>query len=235
MTRQKEEASVENVFVSWSGGKDCCLALHRAVAKGLKVCCLLNMVSEDGQQSRSHGLAAKWLQMQAQAMGIRLVQRPTTDAGYETEFTSTLLALKQEGITAGVFGDIDFNAHREWIERVCASAGMVPHLPLWLEDQTDLLQEFIASGFQAVVVATKADLLGEEWLGRTVDAGFLNDLSKLPNITPCGEAGEYHTLVTDGPLFKSRVRITETRKVQWGDHWFLDIVGSDLQPRADES
>ncbi|MBI4302810.1 MAG: diphthine--ammonia ligase [Chloroflexi bacterium] len=220
---------MEQAFASWSGGKDCCLACYRAINRGLQVRYLLNMVTEDGQQSRSHGLAAQWLQMQAQAIGISLMQRQATTANYEAEFKKALLALKQEGITNGVFGDIDFNAHREWIDRVCSETGIIPHLPLWLENQSKLMREFIGLGFEAVVVATRADLLGEEWLGRKVDSNFLTDLARLENITPCGEAGEYHTLVTNGPLFQKAMSIVETNKILSDGHWFLDIVKCKLE------
>jgi len=191
------------------------------------------MVTEDGQRSRSHGLAAKWLQMQAQAIGIPLIQRRTTSTDYEAEFKSTLLALKQEGITAGVFGDIDFNAHREWIDRVCSETGITPFLPLWEESQNKLLREFIDLGFEAVVVATRADLLGEEWLGRKLDSDFLADLAKLENITLCGEAGEYHTLVIDGPLFQKRIEIIEASKILRDGHWFLDIEKCELRSKTE--
>ncbi len=220
---------MERAFASWSGGKDCCLACYWATAHGLQIRYLVNTVTEDGQRSRSHGLAAKWLQMQAKAIGIPLIQQPTTSANYEAEFKGVLLALKQEGITAGVFGDIDFNAHREWIDRVCSETGITPRLPLWEEDQNKLLSEFIGLGFEAVVVATRADMLGEEWLGRKLDSHFLADLAKLDNITPCGEAGEYHTLVVNGPLFQQRLEIIEANKVLRDGHWFLDIVRCELR------
>ena len=223
---------MEQAFCSWSGGKDCCLALYRAASRGLKVSHLLNMVTEDGQQSRSHGLAAKWLQMQAKAIGMPLIQHRTTHAGYEADFKSIIRDLKQQGVTAGVFGDIDFNAHREWIDRVCSETGLLPHLPLWEEKQTELLKELMGLGFVAVVVATRADLLGEEWLGRKLDASFLADLAEVENTTPCGEAGEYHTLVVDGPLFRKKLEIIETRKVLRDGHWFLDIVKCELRAKS---
>jgi diphthine-ammonia ligase len=219
---------MEGAFASWSGGKDSCLACYRAIKSGVKVRYLLNMISEDGLRSRSHGIAAQWLRMQAEAMGIRLIQQRTTDSDYETNFKSALLALKQEGITEGVFGDIDFNAHREWIDRVCSNAGVAPHLPLWEENQNKLFREFVDLGFAAVVVATRADMLGEEWLGRKLDYDFLDELAGIEGITPCGEAGEYHTLVIDGPLFEKRLEITEANKVLRGDHWFLDVVKCEL-------
>ena len=86
-------------------------------------------------------------------------------------------------------------------------------------------------GFEAVVVATRADMLGEEWLGRKVDSDFLADLARLENITPCGEAGEYHTLVIDGPLFQKRMEIMEANKVLREGHWFWEIMKCELRPK----
>jgi len=219
-------------FASWSGGKDSCLACYRAAGNGLNVRRLVNMVTEDSQRSWSHGLSAQWLQMQSQAIGIPLVQRRTTRADYEAEFKNMLLTLKQEGITAGVFGDIDVEEHRQWIERVCSEGGIIPHLPLWGERQDKILRDFIDLGFEAIVVTTRADLLGEEWLGRKIDLDFLAhlaELSKTENITPCGEAGEYHTLVIDGPLFKKRIEILEANNVLREGHWFFEIVKCELR------
>ena len=110
---------MQQVFVSWSGGKDSCLACYRAVTGGLEVRYLANTVTEDGDRSRTHGLSAGVLQVQSQGIGIPLVQRRTTWDNYEAEFKNMLLAFKPEGIEGGVFGDIDFEGHRQWIERVC--------------------------------------------------------------------------------------------------------------------
>ena len=218
---------MNRVFASWSGGKDCCLALHRATVSGMDVRYLANTVTEDGQRSCSHGIAAAVIRRQAEALGIPIVQQPTKGDNYEAQFVKMLKVFKAEGIDGGVFGDIDFNPHRAWIERVCGAAGITPHLPLWLEDQTKLMEEFIATGYIAVVVAVKAELLGEEVLGRRIDRDFLAYIAGLDKgITPCGEAGEFHTLVIDGPLFKKRLEITASRKETRGDHHFLEILGT---------
>jgi len=223
---------MKQAFVSWSGGKDCCLACYRAAQLGLDVRSLLNMVSEDGQRARSHGLDARWVRLQAEAMAVPIVQRRTADSDYEAQFKNALTGFRQMGITEGVFGDIDFEGHREWIQRVCSAVGVTMHLPLWQEDQTKLLNEFIKAGFKAVVVTTKADLLGREWLGRKLDRGFVDDLAEVKGVTPCGEAGEYHTLVIDGPLFKQRIHITEATPILKDGYWFLDINRADLTPGA---
>ena len=225
---------MHQVFASWSGGKDSCLACYQAAVSGLEVSCLLNMITEDGKRSWTHGLSAGLLQMQSQAIGIPLVQRRTTMANYEAEFKDLLLTLKQTGISGGVFGDIDLEEHREWIDRICRAAEITPHLPLWGQSQEKIMRDFIGLGFEAIVVATKADLLGEEWLGRRIDLDFLkqlDELRKTKEITPCGEAGEYHTFVTDGPLFKQRIEIPEANKVLREEHWFLEILNSGLRAK----
>ncbi len=225
---------MSQVFTSWSGGKDSCLACHRAAVSGLKVRYLANMLTEDGQRSRTHGLSANLIQAQSQAIDIPLVQRRTTWNSFEAKFKNMLRIFKQQGIEGGVFGDIDLDEHREWIERVCREIDITPYLPLWGESQDEILRDFIDLGFEAIVVATKADLLGEEWLGREIDLDFikhLDEIKKIKDITLCGEAGEYHTFVIDGPLFLNRIEIKETRKVLRDEHWFLDILGTDLRTK----
>ena len=223
---------MHQVFTSWSGGKDSCLACYLAANDGLKVRYLANTVTEDGERSRSHGLPAEVLQVQSRAIGIPLVQRRTTWDNYETEFKSMLRTFKQDGIDGGVFGDIDFNEHRLWIDRVCQEEEITPYYPLWEENQDKIMRNFIDLGFEAVVVATKADLLGEEWLGRKVDLDFIKDLENLEEtkkITLCVEAGEYHTLVTDGPLFKKRIEVMEANTILKSEHWFLNIARIQLR------
>ncbi len=222
------------VFVSWSGGKDGCLAGHRALAKGMDVAYLANMVSADGTRSRSHGIAASVIKAQAQALGIPIVQRRTANDTYEAEFHKMLLNLKEDGVSGGVFGDIDFEPHREWVTRVCREAGLDCYLPLWEEDQTKLMEEFIGAGFTSVVVAARDEFFGPEVLGRKVDGAFLAELKEMAqvnNITPCGEAGEYHTLVVDGPIFKKRLEITDSQNVLRDSIHFLKIRGTRLKDK----
>jgi len=226
--------TTNQVFTSWSGGKDSCFACYRATINGLKVRCLANMITDDGKRSWSHGQSADLLQVQSKAIGIPLVQRCTTRKEYEAEFKNMLRTFKEEGINGGIFGDIDFNEHREWIERVCQSADITPHLPLWGESQEKILRDFINLGFETIIVVTKPDLLGEEWLGRKVDLDFLKHLDKLretKDITPCGESGEYHTFVVNGPLFKQQIEILESRKVFRDERWFLEILSTDLKAK----
>jgi uncharacterized protein (TIGR00290 family) len=145
---------------------------------------------------------------------------------YERTFKKAATAQKRQGAEAVVFGDIYLDEHRDWVERVCGEIGLMPVLPLWGKEPEALLKEFIDAGFQAVVVSAKADIFSEEWLGRTIDHGFLGDFKQLVkgrDIDVCGEKGEYHTVVVDGPLFKQRLEITRGDRVQRDGYWFLDV------------
>jgi diphthine-ammonia ligase len=223
---------MSRIFVSWSGGKDGCLALYRAKSNGMDVRYLANMVSEDGQRSRSHGIQAAVVKRQADALGIPIVHQRTTDTNYEAAFVQMLQEFKREGIVGGVFGDIDFLPHREWVEKVCRQADLKAYLPLWNENQQKLMEEFIDAGFKAVVITIKAELLGKEVLGRTIDRKFLTFMARQDkDITVCGEAGEYHTLVVDGPIFKKRLEIIKSKKITRGEHHFLEILETGLKAK----
>ena len=214
-------------FACWSGGKESMLSLCRGRNSGIDISHLVNMVTEDGEHSRTHGLASEVLRLQAESMNIRLRQRKTSWEDYENQFKEVVTSLKEEGIEAGIFGDIDLQGHRDWVERVSGELGIEPVLPLWGEKRRQLMKEFLAIGCEAVVVATRADTMGEEWLGRRVDEAFLKDLGER-GIDLCGEGGEYHTLVTRSPLFRKPLAIVAGKKRQRGDHWFLDIPRAEL-------
>jgi len=211
-------------FASWSGGKESAMAFYYArVIENLKVQFLLNMLTEDGIRSRSHGISAKLLRIQAEAIGVSLIQRKTSWKTYEEEFKTAVFEMKPKGIKVGVFGDIDLQEHRDWVERVCKEVNVKPILPLWEKGREELLIEFIQLGFQAIVVATEAELLGEEWLGRIIDHNFIKDLKARENIDLCGERGEYHTFVYGGPIFQKPVKFIFGKKIRKEKHWFLEL------------
>ncbi len=212
------------VVASWSGGKDSCLAYYRTVKNGFKVSHLLNFVTENGTKSRSHGIDSKLIQRQAEAIGIPVVQVKTSWQTYEQKFKKAIDKLKQKGIKGIVFGDIDVQEHKEWTDRVSSELNVRAIQPLWRYKQRDLLNEFINEGFQAIVVSLRSDLLDKEWLGRKVDKNFLKDLDELDSgINPCGEKGEYHTFVTDGPIFKKKIEILKGKEILRERHLFLEI------------
>jgi len=122
---------MQQVFTSWSGGKDSCFACYQAAQNGLEVRYLVNMMDEVGKWSWIHRFSTELLEQQSQAIGIPLVHRRSTMPTYEADFKNVILDLKKNGIEGGVFGDIDLDEHREWVERICRQADITPHLPLW--------------------------------------------------------------------------------------------------------
>ena len=121
-------------------------------------------------------------------------------------FLGHLADLTKQGLADGVFGDIDLAPHREWVERVCAKHDIVPHLPLWQRERRELLGDFIGAGFVAVIVVVKDDRLDESFLGRQLDWQTISDLESA-GVDACGEEGEYHTVVTGGPIFSNDLRV----------------------------
>lgn len=186
-------------LVSWSGGKDSCLALWRARSAGSNISLLITAMDEHGEKSRSHGVPPALLAAQAASIGAPLEFYDTSWTSYEEKFIGVLRAARERGITQAIFGDIDLVPHREWEEKVCASAGLQASLPLWLEARRALVDEFLAAGFKAVVVCVNGTYLGPEFCGREFDAAFLADLPE--GVDACGENGEFHTFVYDGPAF----------------------------------
>ena len=186
-----------------------------------------------------HGVRAHLISRQAKAAGIPLVQYavPAEMSLYEQRFKQAVSLLKGKGVEGMVFGDIYLQEHRDWVERVCAELGIAPLLPLWGMAPEDVLGEFIEGGFEAIVVSAKANIFSEEWLGRRIDHGFLTDLRRLSQgreTDLCGEQGEYHTLVVDGPLFRFRLEVVLGVKVERDGYWFLDISRSKLKPKRDK-
>ncbi len=212
------------VISLWSGGKDSCLACYRARSKGYEVVGLQNFTAGSGVNSLSHGLSAKVIGRQAKMTGIPSFQKAMPKEGYRDEFKRLIEEWKKtKGIEGIVFGDIYLEGHKEWINKVCQELHVIPVMPIWTRDTAGLMNDFINLGFKAVIVATRADKLGEEWLGREIDAGLMKEFESMGGIDPCGENGEFHTFVYDGPLFKERVSFNKGKKRLQDNRWFLEI------------
>ena len=216
-----------NVISSWSAGKDSCLACYKAIKQGYIIKYLLNFISKEHKRCCFHGMESNLITLQSELIGIPLVQKEVSPdmQKYEEEFKEAVSELKNNGIEGMVFGDVYLDEHKDWIERVCKDLNIRPLEPLWNIQAEKVLEEFINLGFQAVVVSCKADLFGKEFVGRYVDKGLIDEL-KSKTICPCGENGEFHTFVVDGPLFKKRIKITRAKPVLnrgFWKYWFLDI------------
>jgi len=187
----------------------------------------LNFTSSQYKRCCFHGIEAGLLSLQAELIGIPLIQKEMSDdmENYEMEFKTAASDLKTKGIEGMVFGDVYLDEHKDWVERVCKDLEIAPVEPLWKVPPRKLLEEFIELGFKAIVVSCKADLFDKGFVGRYLDRELLQEL-EMRKICPCGENGEFHTLVIDGPIFKRGIEIVESEPVLregFWRHWFLDI------------
>ncbi|WKA58982.1 diphthine--ammonia ligase [Planococcus shenhongbingii] len=214
---------MQKTFVmSWSGGKDSALAYYRAVMDGHVPVALFTMFEEDGSKSRSHGLPLEVMEAQAVRMGLPLMIGKASWAEYEKEFIEHLKIFKAQGIEMGVYGDIDLEDHLLWIQKVSAEAGMEVNHPLWQEPRKDLLKELIEEGFKAVITVVDTTRLDEVFLGRAFTHELIEELEAL-GIDACGEEGEFHTIIIDGPIFIEPVPVEFGKKLEAGHYRILEV------------
>jgi diphthine-ammonia ligase len=212
------------VFCSWSGGKDSALALHEAIAAGAEPRFLLSMLTEGGERSRSHGLRRELLVAQAAAIGVPICFGAATWDDYREEFVRTVAeGVADTAARAGVFGDIDGDDHRRWEEGVCAEVGTEAVLPLWHRDRRAVVDGLLAVGFEATIVAVRDGVLPPSLLGRTLDAGTVAEI-EAAGADACGENGEFHTFVVDGPIFRRAVRVECGEASLRDGVWFVDLL-----------
>jgi len=206
--------------ISWSGGKDSCAALHRTHAL-YDIVAMVTMFDEEAARSRSHGLRPEVLAAQADRLGLRRVTGRCTWETYNAAFSAALGELAADGITHVVFGDILFEEHRLWA--ICAPLRITAVEPLWGSSTDVLFDEWVASGADAVIVTARAEFLDATWLGRRLSVEMIPELKRL-GVDACGERGEYHTVVTNSPLFRAPVRLRANGQVQRSGCWALDLV-----------
>lgn len=212
-----------NSLCSWSGGKDSCFAVMKAMGSGYTPQVLLNVLNEEGKISRSHGIPQEILQAQADEANVPLYAISSSWQEYEMHFTAALKELKTRfGLTHAIFGDIDLQAHRDWEEKVCTNAGLIAVLPLWQQDRKALVMQMLDSGIDTMIVSCN-ETMGERFIGKLITPALVEELEAL-GIDPCGENGEYHTLVLDCPLFKERVNVSVIEKLHHQNYWFAKLV-----------
>ena len=214
-------------IASWSGGKDSCFALYEAIRKGYQISHLVNFISKEFHRVSFHGIEARLIQLQSHALRVPVLQKETTWDGYEQEFKEAVRSLVSGGVEGMVFGDIHLQEHKDWTERVCHDLGIKAIEPLWGKKLEDILDDFIDEGFEAVIVSAQSDLVDKEWVGRRLDRVFI-EYVRSKGIDICGENGEYHTVVTNGPIFQGRIRLIESKVISRNNYWFLDTIRYDL-------
>ena len=193
---------------NWSGGKDSALALYKVQQSGrYEVQTLLTSLSEPYQRISMHGVRAALLDQQTASLGLPchklyLPEMPTMDA-YEQLLDRTLHELKSAGATAAIFGDIFLADLRQYRENQLAKLDLQAVFPLWGASTSELVREFISLGFKTVTTCVNDKYLDQSFVGRVIDEAFLRDLPA--HVDPCGENGEFHTFVFDGPLFRQPI------------------------------
>ena len=217
-----------DAILSWSGGKDSSLALKEVLGTNdIRIKGLLTTITRDYNRISMHGVRRVLLQEQAKSLGLPLfeVQIPknATNEIYEREMESVLSRLKKDlSVSMAVFGDIFLQDIREYRERQLSKLDMKCLFPIWGRDTKELVKEFIDSGFRAIICALDPRKIGPEFCGRELDQKCLSEMS--PGVDPCGENGEFHTFVYDGPIFKRPINVARGEIVQRDGFYFADLL-----------
>ncbi|MGC8821044.1 MAG: diphthine--ammonia ligase [Fervidobacterium sp.] len=207
------------VFSSWSGGKDSALALNRVLKEVGKVDILFTMLDETCERTRAHGLPKSIIQRQAESIGAKSITKCASWETYESEFLKFLEEHAQNGV--GIFGDIDLQEHKDWVERVCSTYNVKALEPLWFEEREKLLEEFLALGFKAIIIAVKNGF--EQLLGLELHKLETIKLIEKLGSDLSGENGEYHTIVYDGPIFNFPIQFKISGQYKTDKNTYLII------------
>lgn len=192
--------------LSFSGGKDSILALHKMIAAGHEAVGLLIMFREGASRSWVHGIDKQMLDAIAEALDIPLICCHAGGETYAEDMEQCLLEAKERGACACAFGDIDIAEHRAWDEARCEAVGMQAFLPLWGCDRLENVREAIRLGYRCLIKCVRHDVLPESFLGQPLSEEILEQMERY-GVDLCGENGEYHTVVVDGPLFRHPVEL----------------------------
>jgi diphthine-ammonia ligase len=218
----KTNANHRRSIVSFSGGKDSSLALYHALQSGT-VIGLIVMLEEQGQRSRSHAMPLDIIQAQADAIGLPVFMTSSSWADYEDKFIDLMNQAKQKGAEVLVTGDLDMPQHGCWHDRVTQQVGLKLAMPLWLRPHREVVEEFINLGFRSVIVTVNLKLgMKVEDLGKILTLEYIQELESR-DIDPCGEAGEFHTTVIDGPIFNKAIPIRQCNIVYHEEYAFLPL------------
>ncbi len=218
----------EKLVVGWSGGKDSAFALYEVLkAKSYDVVALLTTVTQDYDRISIHGVRRVLLEAQAEALGLplekMLIHKGALDVDYETALVKILEKFKSDGVNAVLYGDIFLEDVKKYRDDMLAKIGMHGVYPLWKKNSTELARSFIEAGFKAVITVVDSNVLGKEFAGREYNKQFLADLPA--GIDPCGENGEFHSFVYDGPIFSKPVTFTKGEVVlREKRFWYCDLL-----------
>jgi uncharacterized protein (TIGR00290 family) len=215
-----------SLAVMSSGGKDSTLALDRARRGGLDVRFLANIYEGSTGRVRFHGVRQGLIATQARALGLEYVAAATSPQSFEDAFLATLGRLKASGVTGIIFGNIHLEDVRAWYEERVTANGLEHIEPLWGAPPVEIAWEVVEQGYRPIIVGVDMARPAVSYLGREFDADVVTEMSTTDELDPCGEAGEYHTFVFDGPEFKTPVDYEVGETVEIDGHRFIDLVPS---------
>lgn len=208
--------------MSYSCGKDSTLALHKMMQQKKEPIALIVMVNEEVNRSYFHGADIQMLKRYEKALGIPMIQAPSRGTDYHTSMEAALKKAKKMGAEFACFGDIDIEENRTWSETRCRNTGLEPVFPLWQKNRTENVYDLIRSGYQCLIKSINNKLLPKNLLGKILDEQVIQEFSKY-GIDVCGENGEYHTLVIDGPLFRHPISCKTGRILDFGDYSAITV------------
>lgn len=219
---------LEKVIFTWSGGKDSAMALYELQReKRYEVVALLTSVTEDYDRISMHGVRRVLLQQQAQYLGYPLeivyLTKNSSNEEYEARLKEKLLQFKARSVSSVVFGDIFLEDLKKYREDNLAQVGMKGVFPIWKRDTRELAHKFIDLGFKTIITCIDSNVLDKRFVGRIFDRRFLSELPA--SVDPCGENGEFHSFVYDGPIFHQRIGLRKGKVVLRDNRfYFCDLV-----------
>ena len=194
-------------YINWSGGKDSSLCLYHSIQSGMRPEVLLTSVNKTYDRISMHGVRRELLIKQSESLNIplRTIELPEQPdmMEYEKEMSNAVTKLNDDGYTHALFGDIFLEDLKKYREDQLAKLNMKPVFPLWKRDTKDLMNEFLQLGFKAIIVCVNTQHLDKSFCGRLIDESFVRDYPATADI--CGENGEYHSFVFDGPCFSKPI------------------------------
>jgi uncharacterized protein (TIGR00290 family) len=218
----------EKVLFTWSGGKDSILALYELQMRSdYEIVALLTVLAEDYDRISMHGVRSILLERQANSLGLPnekvYISKNSSNEEYEAKMREVFQRYLTADVSSVVFGDIFLEDLRKHREDNLSKIGMKAVFPIWKRDTTDLAHEFIDLGFKAIITCVDSNVLDKAFVGRLYDQQFLSELPS--TVDPCGENGEFHSFVYDGPIFQKRVPYTKGEIVfRDGRFWYCDLM-----------
>ena len=198
--------NTKKFVLSYSGGKDCILAMYRKIKEGWTPVALLTTIKKSSPESWTHGLTFDLLEEVSKSLDLPIIYVECEASEYEERFEDKLRIAKDMGAETVVYGDIDIELHKKWGVDRAENSGLNYEFPLWQEDREKLVHEFIDSGFKALIKKVNLNYMSSDFLGKTLTKDLIEEI-KATGSDACGENGEYHTFVYDGPIFKNRIFI----------------------------